>query len=130
MMLTKYQLKITDDYDISIDNVKKMVPNFFNKRQHALHYKNLQLYLTLGSKIKEVHRVFEFDQSKRLKRYIEFNTQKGREAEKNYKKHGKTFSKLMDNAVYGKTTNNLRNRVDVRLVNNKQDYFKCIAHAS
>ena len=36
----------------------------------------------------------------------------------------------MDNAVYGKTTNNLRNRVDVRLVNNKQDYFKCIAHAS
>ena len=30
----------------------------------------------------------------------------------------------MDNAVYGKTLENLRNRIDVRLVNNKKDYLK------
>ena len=30
----------------------------------------------------------------------------------------------MSNAVYGKTRENLRNRVGIRLVNNKKDYLK------
>ena len=36
----------------------------------------------------------------------------------------------MDNTVYGKTIDNVRNRIDVKLVNNKQNYFKWITHAS
>ena len=42
-MLSEYQLKIAGDYDISIGNVKKTVPNFFDKEKYVLHYKNLQL---------------------------------------------------------------------------------------
>ena len=84
----------------------------------------MHLYLRLGFKIKKVHRVLEFDQSNWLKQYIEFNTQKIIEAEKNGDKNGKAFYKLMNNAGYGKETENLRNRVDVRLVNNEKDYFK------
>ena len=38
---------------IPIDNIKKMVPNFFDKRKHVLHYENSQLYLRLGLKLKK-----------------------------------------------------------------------------
>ena len=40
------------------------------------HYKNLQLYLRLRLKTKKLYRVLEFDQSKWLKPYIEFNAEK------------------------------------------------------
>ena len=44
-MLSEYQLKIADLYNISIGNVKKMVPNFFDKEKYVLHYQNLELCL-------------------------------------------------------------------------------------
>ena len=43
-MLSEYQLKIADLYNISISNVKKLVPNFFNYEKYALHY---EVYLSL-----------------------------------------------------------------------------------
>ena len=74
-----------------------------------LHYENLQLYWRLGLKLKKIHHILEFNQSLWLKPYIEFNTQKRIEAEKNNDKDGKALYKLMDNAIYGKTVENLRN---------------------
>ena len=61
---------------------------------------------------------------------LDFNTQKRIEAEKNGGKDGKALYKLMNNSVYGKTMENLRNRIDVRLVSNKKDYLKWIAKPS
>ena len=58
-----------------------------------------------------------------MHRVLEFDTKKI-EAEKNDDKDGNTFCKLMKNAVFGKTMENLSNRVDARLVNNKKDYLK------
>ena len=52
-MLSKYQLKIADHYNIPIGNVKKLVPNFFNKEKYVIHYENMKLYLRLGLKIKK-----------------------------------------------------------------------------
>ena len=51
-MLSKYQLKIADIYNIPTGNVKTLVPNFFDKEKYVIHYENLQLYLTLGLKLK------------------------------------------------------------------------------
>ena len=51
-MLSEYQLKIADLYNIPIGNFKKLVPNFFDKEKYVLHYENLQLYLTLVLKLK------------------------------------------------------------------------------
>ena len=45
-MLPDYQLKIADHYNVPISNVKKLVPNFFDKEKCVIHYENLQLYLT------------------------------------------------------------------------------------
>ena len=47
-MLSNYQLKIVDLYNNPIRNVKKLVPNFFDKEKYVIHYENLQLYLKLG----------------------------------------------------------------------------------
>lgn len=73
---------------------------------------------------KKLHLVLELDQSKKLNPYIEFNTQKRIEAEKNAGKDGKAFYKLINNAVFDKTMENVRNRVKVKLVKNKINYLK------
>ena len=52
-MLTDFQLKIADLYNFSIDNVRKSVPNFFDKEKYVIQYENLQLYLRLGLKLKK-----------------------------------------------------------------------------
>ena len=46
------------------------------------------------------------------------------EAEKNRNKDEKALYKLMSNAMYGNNVENLRKRIDVRLVSNEKDYLK------
>ena len=59
-MLSKYQLLNADFYNNFISNVKKLVPNFFDKEKYVFHQENLQLYLKLGLKLKKIHCVLEF----------------------------------------------------------------------
>ena len=77
-----------------------------------------------------MHSTLEFNQWQQLKSYIEFNTQKRIEAEKIETKMERALYKFMNNAAYGKTMENLRNRIDVKLVNNEKDYLKCTSKAS
>ena len=56
-MLSEYQLKIVDFYNIPIVNVRKLVPKVFNKEKYVLHYENLRLYLRLGLKLKKYTRI-------------------------------------------------------------------------
>ena len=128
-MLSSYLLNIVDFYNVSIGNVKRLVRNFLDKEKYVLHYENLQLYLRLGLILKNVHRVLEFSQSQWLKPYAEFNTQNNR-SKKNGGKDGKALYKLLNNALFGKTTENLRNRIDVKLVSNKKDYLKLTSKPS
>ena len=75
-MLSAYCKKIAEKYNFSIGLVSKLIPTLRDKKEYVLHYRNLQLYLDLSLKIKEVHRVLKFDQSLWLKQYIDFNTKK------------------------------------------------------
>ena len=83
--------------------------------------------MRLGLKLKKINRILEFNQSQWLKPYFEFNNQKGMEAEKNDDKDRKALYKLMNNAIYEKTMENLRYRIEVKLVNNEKDYLKGIS---
>ena len=58
-VLPEYQIKIADSYSNSIGNVKKLVPNIFDKEKYILHYENLQLCLRLWLKLKNEYITYQ-----------------------------------------------------------------------
>ena len=75
-MLSGYCRKIADKYKIKVGDVKKLIPNLGNKIKYVLHYKNLQLYLSLRMRLTKIHRILKFKQSDWMKKHIDFNIEK------------------------------------------------------
>ena len=109
----------TKDYPLApeskvINGVSKLVPNLLHKRNYVVHHKALQCYLRLGAKLEKIHKGVSYEEKEFLREYIETN-QKKRETARN--KFEKDFYKLLNNAVFGKTMENVRYRCGIKLVN-------------
>ena len=120
-MLSEYSNKISEKYKIPFGMVNKLIPMLNNKKEYVVHYRNLQIYMDLGLKVTKVHRALKFKQSPWLKQYTDFNTNKRKEANTSFEKD---FFKLMNNSMFGKTMENLRKRVDIRLVTEVNQFIK------
>ena len=66
-MLSKHYSNVANKYDLKIGGVNKLVLILGNKSSYVLHYRILQLYLSLGMKLVSVHRILKFKQSDWLK---------------------------------------------------------------
>ena len=111
--MSGYQRRLMADLDLTMPNTEKLVLTLEDKEKYVVHYSNLQFYLRQGMRLKKVHRVIEFDQEPWMEPYIRMNTEFRKQAKSVFETD---FYKLMNNSVFGKTMENLRNRVDVKIV--------------
>ncbi|CAB4030023.1 Hypothetical predicted protein, partial [Paramuricea clavata] len=109
-MLSPYCKQLSEDLKLGSVAVAKLVPNLNDKTEYIVYYRNLKLYLGLGMELTEIHRALTFQQSPWLKAYTDFNTERRKYATNDFETY---FYKLMNNAVFGKTVENLRKRVNV-----------------
>ena len=92
-----------------VEKVEKLICSIEDKKKYVIHIRALKQALNHGLILKEVHRVIQFNQEAWLKPYIDMNTKLRKEAKNEFEKD---FFKLMNNSVFGKTMENVRNHRD------------------
>ena len=103
---------------MKINKSSKLVCTLYDKENYVIHIGALKQALNHGLVLKKVHWVITFYQEARLKPYIDMNTRLRTEAKNDFEKD---FFKLMNNSVFGKTMENVRNHRDIKIVTtNKQ----------
>jgi len=115
--MSDYQKGLMKDLDLKPPDSKKLLLTLHDKKNYVVHYRNLQFYLKQGMTLKCVHRVLEFEQERWMEPYIRMNTEFRKKAKSDFKKN---FNKLMNNSVFGKTMENLRNCIDIKIVRSNE----------
>ena len=131
----KYPKELHENYNelpflaekLKIKRAEQLVPNLKCKKRYVVHIKTLDQALKHGLKLKKVHRVIKFQQSRWMKAYIMLNTRIRKEAKNEFEK---VFFKLMNNSIFGKTMKYIRNHKDMKLVTSDKRYLKYVMKAN
>ena len=109
---------------MKIDKCKKLVCDLRNKKKYVVHIKSVKQALNHGLKLKRIHRIIEFTQKAWLKPNTDMNTELRKLAEDDFEKD---LFKLMNNAVFGKTMENIRKHRDIKLVTTNKKRNKLVS---
>ena len=111
-LISEYQHDLLGVW-VAPTEVEKLVPNLRNKERYVLHYRNLQLYLSLGIRLTKIHRALRFRLIPWMESYIRRNTEFRKQATSDFEKD---LYKFLTNSIFRNTMENLKKRVDVKLV--------------
>ena len=100
-----------------MEKVGKCVANLHDRTQYVIQIRNLKQTLNHALVLKKIHRVIKFNQNAWLKSYIDMNTDLRNKAKNDFEKD---FFRLLNNAVFGKTMENLRKDRDIKFVTTKR----------
>ena len=114
--LSDYQKYLNDKLNTKYNEKdKKLILDLLPKKNYKVYYKNLEYYLKLGIKVTKAHKILNFDEKPFLKEYIDLNTNLRKYAKNDLEKD---LFKLMNNAIFGKSMENVLNRSNIKLINN------------
>ena len=98
---------------MKIEKFERLVANLHDKTDYVIHITNLKQTLNNVLVLKKVHKLIKFNQNVWLKLYINMNIDLRKKAKNDSEKD---FLKLTNNAVFGKTMDNVRKRTDIKLI--------------
>jgi hypothetical protein len=122
-MLSDYQLNLLEKQNTKLGKEEKLFLTLYDKKKYVVHHSILKYYIKLGLKVTKVHRIISFEETNWLKSYIDFNTQQRTKSKSDFEKD---LWKLMNNAFFGKTMENIRNRSEIKLLSNEDEIKKYI----
>ena len=118
--MSDFQLDLKKKLNIK-SKCPKLIPHLMEHKNYCIHYRNLKYLIKLGIKIGPVHNIVSFYQKPWLKTYVDFNTEMRKKAKNEFEKD---FFKLMKNSVFGKTMENVKNRIKLHATTSNDNAVK------